>query len=117
MADKPWKAFERKVAAELGTCRALNHLSGGGDKSDIEHPIFSVDCKLKKTFSLSDFRELRENARKHHKIPVLVYRKPKERLTYAVVELSTFTSLAKGAGWLTTDDEDAAEGASIESVV
>lgn len=93
--DRPWKAFERQIAKLMGTKRALNHLAGGGDKSDIEHPIYSVDCKLRK------------NARKHHKIPVLVYRKPKERLTYCVIELDTFISLAKGAGWL---NQDAANG-------
>ena len=105
--DRPWKAFERQIAKLMGTKRALNHLAGGGDKSDIEHPIFSVDCKLRKTFTLSAFKELRKNARKHHKIPVLVYRKPKERLTYCVIELDTFISLAKGAGWL---NQDAANG-------
>ena len=101
--DKPWKAFERQIAAKMGTTRALNHLSGGGDKSDVDHPIFSIDCKLKKTFSLNDFRELRTNAKKHNKIPVMAYRRPKERTTYAVMDFSTFVSLARGAGWIDTE--------------
>jgi len=107
--DKPWKAFERQIAAKMGTTRALNHLSGGGDKSDVDHPIFSIDCKLKKTFSLNDFRELRSNAKKHNKIAVMAYRRPQERLTYCVLEFSTFVSLAKGAGWLDNEAENGSE--------
>ena len=105
--DKPWKVFERRIAQLMGCKRALNHLSGGGDMSDISHSLFSVDTKLRKTFSLSDFDKLRTNAQKHNKVPVLAYRKPKERRTYAVMDFDTFISLAKGAGWL---DMDAVEG-------
>jgi len=119
--DKPWKAFERQIAAKMGTTRALNHLSGGGDKSDVDHPIFSIDCKLKKTFSLNDFRELRTNAKKHNKIPVMAYRRPQERLTYCVLDFETFVSLARGAGWIGTDGEvdvkSDADGLSLETMV
>ncbi len=44
-------------------------------------------------------------------------RKPGRKLTCAVVELDTLISLAKGAGWLDTDAEVDADGASIGSVV
>ncbi len=108
--DKPWKAFERQIAAKMGTTRALHHLAGGGDKSDVDHPVFSVDCKLKKTFSLSEFRELRTNARAHNKIPVMAYRRPQERLTYCVLDFETFVSLAKAAGWLDMAAEVDADG-------
>lgn len=104
--DRPWKVFERQIAAKMGTTRALNHLAGGGDKSDVDHPIFSIDCKLKKTFSLNDFRELRSNARAHNKIPVMAYRRPAERLTYCVLEFDTFVSLAREAGWIDTEAVD-----------
>jgi len=63
----------------MGTKRALNHLAGGGDKSDVDHPMFSIDCKLRKAFSLSDFDALRKDARAHDRIPVMAYRKPMSR--------------------------------------
>ena len=106
MADKPWKAFERKVAAEFNTSRQL--MKGTDEKADIIHSLFEVDCKLRKAWSIPTwFRELRDSARRKNKSPVLVLRKPGKKITYAVVELSTFTSLAKAAGWL---DMDAVEG-------
>jgi len=90
-------------------------MKGTDEKADIIHQIFEVDCKLRKAWSIPQwFKELRESARKKHKIPVLVLRKPGKRITYAVVELSTFTSLAKGAGWLDTAAEMDADG--VDSV-
>lgn len=104
--DRPWKVFERRVASEFHTSRQL--MKGTDEKADIIHQVFEVDCKLRKAWSIPQwFRELRDSARKKHKIPVLVLRKPGKRITYAVVELDTFTSLAKAAGKL---DMDAVEG-------
>ncbi len=103
MVDKPWKVFERTVAKEFGTVRALQ--KGTGTKEDIVHPLFMVDCKLRKSWKISAwFRSLREAAHKKDKIPILVVRKPGKKLTYAVVELDILFSLTKGAGWVTTDD-------------
>ena len=115
--DKNWKRFERHISKLMGSKRALNHLAGGGDMTDVDHPVFSVDCKLRKTFSLSDFDKLRLNARKHNKIPVLVYRKPKERRTYAIMDFETFRSLARGAGWIDTDVDvkSDADGVQVEA--
>ncbi len=105
MADKPWKVFERTVAKAFNTVRALQ--KGTDTKEDIIHPLFiMVDCKLRKSWETSDwFRSLRDAVRKKDKIPVLVLRKPGKRITYAVVELDTLVSLAKGAGWLDKDGE------------
>ena len=41
MPDKSWKAFERRVAKDLGGRRTS--ILGG---EDIEHPIYSIECKL-----------------------------------------------------------------------
>ena len=102
--DLPWKAFERKVASEFGSTRQL--MKGTSETADVIHPLFEVDCKLRKAFKVSQwFRELRKAAKRKNKIAVLVARKPGGKLTYCVVELSTFVSLAKGAGWLETDSE------------
>lgn len=106
--DRPWKVFERTTAKAFNTRRQL--MKGTDEVADLIHPIFEVDCKLRKTWSIPTwFRGLRESAKKKHKIPVLVLRKPGKRITYVVVELDTFTSLARGAGWMGTDGEVGAE--------
>lgn len=107
MSDN-WKRFELTTAKAFNTRRQL--MKGTSEKADIIHPVFEVDCKLRQAWSIPQwFRELRDSARKKSKIPVLVLRKPGrgKKITYAVVELSTFTRLAKAAGWL---DMDAVEG-------
>jgi len=82
--------------------------------TDVDHPIFSIDCKLRKNFSLSDFDKLTANASKHNKIPVLAYRKPGpgKKPTYCVLDFDTFVSLAKGAEWL---NMDAIEGSEMDA--
>jgi hypothetical protein len=52
MADKCWKAFERRVARFFGTER--NALSGGNSKltrSDSLHPKLFIECKQRKRFA------------------------------------------------------------------
>lgn len=99
MADKPWKKFERTTAKHFLTSRAL--MKGTAETADIEHPVFEVDCKLRKNWRIAAwFAKLRIAARAKDKIPVLVLRQPTKKLTYVVCELDTFISLAKGAGWL-----------------
>ena len=53
MADKTWKAFERRVARFFGTER--NALSGGNSKltrSDSLHPKLFVEAKQRKRFAV-----------------------------------------------------------------
>ena len=53
MADKTWKAFERRVARFFGTER--NALSGGKSKltrSDSLHPKLFVEAKQRKRFAV-----------------------------------------------------------------
>lgn len=52
MADKTWKAFERRVARFFGTER--NALSGGNSKvtrSDSLHPSLFIEAKQRKRFA------------------------------------------------------------------
>lgn len=44
MSDKAWKREERTVAKAFGTQRAL--MKGTDEKSDIEHDLFCVLCKI-----------------------------------------------------------------------
>ncbi len=99
--DKPWKRFERDIAAQFGTTRMLR--KGTTEKSDIEHPVFCVDCKLQQRWSIAQwFRELRAAAGRAGKIPLLVVREPKKHMKLCICELHVFISLCRAAGLLNT---------------
>lgn len=92
MADKAWKAEERKVAKSFGTSRAL--MKGTGEKSDINHPLFCVDVKLRKRWQVEKwFDELRNFASKCDKIPILTLRKPRSKRRLVVVDFNFLISL------------------------
>ena len=75
-----WKRFELTTAKAFSTRRQL--MKGTNEKADIIHPVFEVDCKLRKAWSIPQwFRELRDSARKKSKIPVLVLQKPGKKIT------------------------------------
>ena len=47
MADKSWKALERRIATAFGCTRRgpiFRSVDGGTD--DCTHPLFSIECKL-----------------------------------------------------------------------
>ena len=47
MADKAWKAFERRIAAFVGgKRRGADTRDERGGKSDVIHPHFAIECKL-----------------------------------------------------------------------
>lgn len=48
MADKRWKAAERKVAARIGGARVPVSGRGRGDAPDIAHPTLSPEVKTRK---------------------------------------------------------------------
>lgn len=94
------------MAKALGTTRAL--MKGTAEKADIIHELFHVDVKLRKRWEiLRWFRELKEQADKRGKIPVLTVREPEQKLRLAVIDFDTFVSLTKAAGWsVETKSED-----------
>lgn len=73
MADKAWKAFERRVASFFGATR--NPLSGGDSKhtrADIIHPTLFVECKQRKAHSvIRVWDEAAEQARAEGKTAVV----------------------------------------------
>ncbi len=96
MPDKPWKAEERKVAKAFNTKRAL--MKGTGEKSDVEHPLFCVDVKLRRRWEVEKwFDELRDFASKADKVPVLTLRKPGSKKRLAVVDFDFLIAALKGA--------------------
>jgi hypothetical protein len=46
MADKAWKAFERRVAAYFGGTR--QPVLGTDTKADVDHPTLFIECKQRK---------------------------------------------------------------------
>lgn len=96
MPDKAWKAEERKVAKAFGCKRAL--MKGTDEKSDIDHPLFCVDVKLRKNWQLESwFNVLRTYARSQDKIPILTLRKPRSKRRLAVVDFDFLIAALKGA--------------------
>lgn len=74
MADKPWKAAERRLAALFGTRR--RPLSGGnqgqGFRDDAIHDDLHLECKYSRTHALwTLFRETRKKAQKERRTPVI----------------------------------------------
>lgn len=94
-----WKGEERKVAKLFNTSRAL--MKGTGIKEDIISDIFCVDCKLRKAWQIEKwFKELKDYAQKHKKVPILTIRKPGTKLRLAIVELDYLIELLKNSGYL-----------------
>ena len=73
MADKTWKAFERRVAAFFGTER--NALSGGNSKltrSDSLHPHLFIEAKQRQRFAVVRLWDATKRlADKENKTPVV----------------------------------------------
>ena len=73
MADKAWKALERRVARYFGTDR--NSLSGGNSKvtrSDTLHPTLFIECKQRKRHSaVALWDETKKLADREDKTPVV----------------------------------------------
>ena len=73
MADKTWKAFERRIAKFFGSER--NPLSGGNSKqtrSDSLHDKLFIECKWTQRSALVTlYKKTKELAKLENKIPVL----------------------------------------------
>jgi hypothetical protein len=60
--DKAWKREERIVAKAFNSSRAL--MKGTDEKSDIQHDLFCIDCKLRQNWQVENwFRELQDYAK------------------------------------------------------
>ena len=73
MADKTWKAFERRVADFFHGRR--NPLSGGNSKqtrADVIHDKLFIECKCREKFAvISLWDKTKKLADKEHKTPVV----------------------------------------------
>jgi len=92
MADKSWKAFERRVAKDFGSVRTA--LSGGNGKvtrSDTHHPRLFVECKHNAESAVwTLFLKTRELAKKEGKTPVVIQGKKKHPGYLLIVHCDDF---------------------------
>ena len=96
MADKTWKAVERRVASFFGARR--NPLSGsnsGGTHSDSLHEELFIETKHRvKHSAISLWRKTEELARKENKIPVVALCEKGARGFWIMVHASDLTAVA-----------------------
>lgn len=75
MADKAWKALERRVAAffhAIGRTPLSGSNSRHNTESDTLHPAIYVECKQRaRSGAVALFRDTEAKARKEKKIPVV----------------------------------------------
>lgn len=112
MADKSWKAFERRIAARHGGQRIP--VTGERHGADVLTPLFAIQTKLRKGFPtwLSDYLDgIRATAARHGKIGVLVLKAPRVRDANAMVLLSLkdWEDLHGKACYTATDGDGAIE--------
>ena len=90
MADKTWKAAERRIAALFGGERVP--LSGGNSKitrADVIHPRWFVECKYRKKHGNVSYLldDVLPKALKEKKRPILVLVEKGRRVPLGVVPL------------------------------
>ncbi|HUW95561.1 MAG TPA: hypothetical protein VMW58_07215 [Anaerolineae bacterium] len=95
MPDKPWKAFERRIAKSLGTERTpLSGIASKHTRSDTLHPILYVECKYRSRLAISDWYEQADDrALTEDKMPVLALQKRGHHITLAVLSWHNFLLL------------------------
>ena len=89
MADKPWKAFERRIAARHGGKRIP--VTGERHGADVLTPMFAIQTKLRRGMPmfLRDWLDgIRAAAARHGKVGVVIWKPPGVRDDNAVVLLS-----------------------------
>ena len=95
MADKAWKAFERRIAATLGTVRTP--LSGGASRhttSDTLHPDLYVECRYRIRSAVHKWWfVVRQSALKEAKKPVLALHVKDSPIDLAVIDWDFFLRL------------------------
>jgi hypothetical protein len=94
MSNAAWKRAERQAARALGGKRN----SRGGDFSqsmpDVEHPLFSIECKYRKTLPRLLRLGLEQAARYDaSKPPLLVVKERQQRGALVVLRLADFADL------------------------
>lgn len=98
MADKAWKAFERRVARFFG-CNDRNPLSGRNSKhsaSDTLHKILFIECKQRKTHALVRLWDTAKSLAKKEngKIPVVAVSEKNRPGFWLLIHSTDLTAVA-----------------------
>ena len=100
MPDKLWKATERRIAKIIGDGAQRNSLSGMNAKitaGDIIHDKFYVEVKERvKIPFYKVFRDVQINAKKEHKIPIMVIHQKNSKDDILIMTLKDFKALNDG---------------------
>jgi len=93
-----WKELERKTAKLLnGKRNPLSSSNSLHTSGDIIHDTFYVECKLRKKLSVvSQFQQVRENAKKENKIPILVLKEKGKHSELVVMDMKDFNKILNG---------------------
>lgn len=117
--SQAWKNAERQAAKALGGKRNQRGADFSQSLPDVEHPLFSVECKYRKTLP----RLLRlglEQARRYDgkKPPLLIVKERHQKGALVVLRLSDFVDLldlVPGGNRQAVDRLDARETATIRN--
>jgi len=95
-----WKSLERKTAEQLRGERIIRENFSDHD-IDVEHPLFAVDCKSRKTMAVWSWfkkleKDIKEIARHKDKVPMLVLKEKGKHGELAVLRLNDLLKLLKG---------------------
>ena len=89
MADRGWKAFERRLCVDMGTTRIP--VTGERHGADGANQMFAFQFKLRKAMPgwlWAWLAGIRSRAQADGKVGVLVLKKPRQKDTEALVVLS-----------------------------
>jgi len=92
--DKPWKAFERRVATILGGTRIPGSgvQRSGPMQGDILHTFLAIECKLRAGHAFHRwYDDIKSKAGR--KLPLLVTRENGKARTLVTLEMTDFVTL------------------------
>ena len=90
MSDQ-WKKLERKVARKLGGKRVYRMGNWGEGKVDVDHPVFSIECKEGKQVPKFYYKAMQQ-AKLYdlNKVPIVVSHRYREREAMVTMRLKDF---------------------------
>ncbi len=92
-----WKNLERKVAESLGGERVSRGADFGESAPDVEHDVFSVECKYRKNISKFLHESLKQaQGYDDSKIPIVVLKERMQRGEYVLMQFDDFVKVWRG---------------------
>lgn len=96
MADKAWKAHERRVSKRFGTKRSGPGQSTTTTNSDTKHETLYIECKHRKRHTVQTlYNEVKGKAKLEGKVPLLALHSKGQRGCLLVVHSEDFEAFLK----------------------